>query len=82
MENRFSNNNKKYTGNAKPEKYSKDTFTKDLINKTITVIFTDDKYVIGKILEVGMYDIKLKEEGLKEITIIMKSAIKMVRLIE
>ena len=57
----------------KPQRYSKDSFTKESIGKVVKLTLTNGSVVQGRLLELGMYDIKLQTS--QNQLIVMKSAI-------
>ncbi len=62
----------------KPERYSRDSFVKEVIGKTVRISLVSGKEVQGRLLELGMFDIKVQTaEGP---VIIMKGAIATVQV--
>ncbi len=57
----------------KPQRYTRDSFTKELIGKVVKITLTNGSVVQGRLLELGMYDIKLQTS--QNQLIVMKSAI-------
>jgi sRNA-binding regulator protein Hfq len=62
-----------FKGPGKAQRYSKDSFTKELIGKVVKITLTNGSVVQGRLLELGMYDIKLQTS--QNQLIILKSAI-------
>ena len=71
---------------VKPLRYSKDSFTKELIGKTIILNLSNGKELQGRLIELGMYDVLIEISEKKEFAtglfkdmqkkiIVMKSAI-------
>lgn len=71
---------------SKPLRYSKDSFTKELIGKVVKISLVNGKDLQGKLSELGMYDIQIEVSENREIAkgmfkdvarkiIMMKSAI-------
>jgi len=66
----YNNNEKKVFNNSgtkdfrtqdrKPLRYSQDSFTRELINKTIMIELVNGKILSGKLLDVGMYDVRIE----------------------
>lgn len=57
----------------KPERYSRDSFVKELIGKTAKISLLNGKEISGRLLELGMYDILMQTSQAR--LIVMKSAI-------
>ena len=70
----YNNRNRTFKGSAeKPQRYTKDSFTKELIGKVVKITLTNGSVVQGRLLELGMYDIKLQTS--QNQLIVMKSGI-------
>ena len=70
----YNNQNQAFKGSEKkPQRYSKDSFTKELIDKVVKITLTNGSVVQGRLLELGMYDIKLQTS--QNQLIVMKSSI-------
>lgn len=70
----YNNRNQAFKGSAeKPQRYTKDSFTKELIDKVVKITLTNGSVVQGRLLELGMYDIKLQTS--QNQLIVMKSSI-------
>ena len=70
----YNNQNQAFKGSEKkPQRYSKDSFTKELIDKVVKITLTNGSVVQGRLLELGMYDIKLQTS--QNQLIVLKSAI-------
>ena len=81
----YQNNDRKdvFKGSGKPhesQRYSKDSFTKGLINKVVKISLTNGKEIQGRLLELGMYDIAIYTEN--GLVIVMKSGILTVMVIQ
>ena len=63
----------------KPLRYSKDSFTKELINKLVKITLINCKEIQGCLVELGMYDILLQCSARR--FIIFKSAIVIVEVV-
>ncbi len=77
-----SNNDKSLFKSSSPEKvlrYTKDSFTKELIGRVVKIKLTDSEIVQGRLIEVGMYDIKIQTAQAQ--LIVMKSAILTVEVV-
>lgn len=79
MDKRQNNNSnnlfKEYqTPSGKPERYSKDSLTKDLIGKSVIISLIGGRIESGILKECGMYDILIEMTN-KRTLIILKSAI-------
>jgi len=48
------------TQEKKPLRYGQDSFTKELINKTITIELVNGKILQGRLLQLGMYDVLIE----------------------
>ena len=57
----------------KPERYSQDSFVKELIGKVLKITLSNSKEIQGRLLELGMYDVKIQTSSGQ--VIILKSAI-------
>ena len=57
----------------KPQRYTKDSFTKELIGKVVKITLTNGSVVQGRLVELGMYDVKLQTS--QNQLIVMKSSI-------
>ena len=69
-----NNRNQVYKGSEKkPQRYTKDSFTRELIGKVAKITLTNGSVVQGRLLELGMYDIKLQTS--QNQLIVLKSAI-------
>lgn len=67
------------SGQKKPERYSRDSFTKELIGKVLKISLLNEREIQGRLLELGMFDVKVQTtDGL---VIIMKGAISTVQVI-
>lgn len=51
----------------KPLRYTKDSFTQELIGKKIKLTLTTNKELVGKLIELGMYDILMETTETKEV---------------
>ena len=70
----YNNQNQAFKGSEKkPQRYSKDSFTKELIDKVVKITLTNGSVVQGRLLELGMYDVKLQTS--QNQLIVLKSAI-------
>lgn len=72
----MSHNNLNHTfkGSAeKPQRYSKDSFTKELIGKVVKISLVNGSTLQGRLIELGMYDVKLQTS--QNQLIVMKSSI-------
>ena len=57
----YNNRNQAFKGSAeKPQRYTKDSFTKELINKVVKITLTNGSVVQGRLIELGMYDVKVQ----------------------
>ena len=77
------------TSEKKPLRYGQDSFTKELIQKTIQIELVNGKILQGRLLQLGMYDVQIELKSIenfmvsgqtltKDVTknlIILKSAI-------
>ena len=69
-----TNRNQAFKGSEKkPQRYSKDSFTKELIGKVVKISLINGSVVQGRLLELGMYDIRVQTSQSQ--LIVMKSAI-------
>ena len=69
-----NNSNRTFKGSEKkPQRYTKDSFTKELIGKVAKLTLTNGSVVQGRLLELGMYDVKLQTS--QNQLIILKSSI-------
>lgn len=57
----------------RPLRYSKDSFTKELIGKVVKISLVNGKEVQGRLIELGMYDVLIQTSQAR--LIVMKSAI-------
>ena len=64
----------------KPLRYSKDSFTKELIGKVVKISLVNGQEIQGRLLELGMYDIKFQTSEAQ--LIVLKSAILTVRVMQ
>ncbi len=62
-----------FKGSGKAQRYSKDSFTKELIDKVVKLTLTNGSVVQGRLLELGMYDVKVQTATNQ--LIILKSSI-------
>lgn len=62
------------TPSGKPERYSKDSLTKDLIGKSLVISILGGRNESGILRECGMYDILIEMPNKRNL-IILKSAI-------
>ena len=62
-----------FKGSGKAQRYSKDSFTKELIGKVVKLTLTNGSTLQGRLIELGMYDIRV-QTSLSQL-IVMKSAI-------
>ena len=62
-----------FKGSGKSQRYSKDSFTKELIGKVVKLTLTNGSVVQGRLLELGMYDVKVQTSTNQ--LIILKSSI-------
>ena len=70
----YNNRNQVYKGSEKkPQRYTKDSFTKELIGKVVKLTLTNGSTLQGRLIELGMYDIKVQTATNQ--LIILKSAI-------
>jgi sRNA-binding regulator protein Hfq len=70
----YNNRNVTFKGSEKkPQRYSKDSFTKELIGKVVKITLKNGSVVQGRLLELGMYDVKLQTS--QNQLIVLKSAI-------
>ena len=70
----YNNRNQVYKGSEKkPQRYTKDSFTKELIGKVVKITLTNGSVVQGRLLELGMYDIRVQTSQSQ--LIVMKSGI-------
>ena len=69
-----NNSNRTFKGSEKkPQRYTKDSFTKELISKVVKLSLINGSVVQGRLLELGMYDVKVQTPTTQ--LIILKSAI-------
>ena len=69
-----NNRNQTFKGSEKkPQRYTKDSFTRELIGKVVKLTLTNGSTLQGRLIELGMYDIKLQTS--QNQLIVMKSAI-------
>ena len=61
------------SGKQKIQRYSQDSFTKELIGKRIKLTLHNDTYAEGTLKQVGMFDILLEVKVTQNITIDGKS---------
>ncbi len=57
----------------KPQRYTKDSFTKELIGKVVKISLVNGSTLQGRLIELGMYDIKVQTS--QNQLIVMKSGI-------
>lgn len=57
----YTNRNVTFKGSEKkPQRYSKDSFTKELIGKVVKISLVNGSTLQGRLIELGMYDIKVQ----------------------
>ena len=56
----FNDRENVFKGSAKAQRYSKDSFTKELIGKVVKITLTNGSVVQGRLIELGMYDVKVQ----------------------
>ena len=61
------------------QRYSKDSFVRELIGKVVKITLTNGSVVQGRLLELGMYDVKVQTATNQ--LIILKSSIMTVEVI-
>ena len=64
----------------KPQRYSQDSFVKELIGKTVKVTLINAQVISGRLLELGMFDIRLQTPESQ--IIVMKSGILTVQVMQ
>jgi len=64
------------TQERKPLRYSEDSFTKQLIGKTITIELVNGKILKGKLLNLGMYDVLIETKSAETVNIAGKQMTK------
>lgn len=72
----MQNNNRNLTfkgSEKKPQRYTKDSFTKELIGKVVKISLINGSTLQGRLIELGMYDIRVQTSQSQ--LIVMKSAI-------
>ena len=62
-----------FKGSGKAQRYSKDSFTKELIGKVVKLTLTNGSTLQGRLIELGMYDIRVQTSQSQ--LIVMKSSI-------
>ena len=76
----YNNRENVFKGSEKkPQRYTKDSFVRDLIDKVVKITLTNGSVVQGRLLELGMYDVKVQTATNQ--LIILKSAILTVEVI-
>ena len=63
----------------RPLRYSKDSFTKELIGKVCKISLVNGKEVQGRLVEIGMYDVLIQTSQAR--LIVMKSGILTVEVV-
>ena len=63
----------------KPERYSKDSFVRELIGKVVKIRLVNGSELQGRLLEIGMYDILMQTSQAR--LIVMKSAIMTIEVV-
>jgi len=53
-------NNYSGTSEKKPLRYGQDSFVKELIQKNVTIELVNGKILIGKLIQLGMFDILIE----------------------
>ena len=72
----MQNNNRNQafkSSEKKPQRYTKDSFTKELIGKVVKISLVNGSTLQGRLIELGMYDIRVQTSQSQ--LIVMKSAI-------
>jgi len=64
------------TQERKPLRYSQDSFVRELIGKTLKIELTNSKILMGKLLEVGMFDILIEIQSKETVNIAGKQMTK------
>ena len=67
----YNDRNNVFKGSA--QRYSKDSFVRELIGKVVKITLTNGSVVQGRLIELGMYDVKLQTS--QNQLIVLKSAI-------
>lgn len=76
----FNNKNQTFkSSEEKPQRYTKDSFVKELIGKVVKLTLINGTVVQGRLIELGVYDIKV--QTLQSQLIVMKSAIMTVEVL-
>ena len=76
----YNNRNQAFKGSAeKPQRYTKDSFTKELIGKVVKISLVNGSTLQGRLIELGMYDIKLQTS--QNQLIVLKSSIMTVEVL-
>jgi len=66
----YHNNRKNVFNNSgtlekKPQRYGQDSFVKELCGKTIQIELTNGKILKGKLLELGMFDVRIEVKSVE-----------------
>ena len=76
----YNNRNQTFKGSEKkPQRYTKDSFVRDLIGKVIKISLINGSTLQGRLIELGMYDIRVQTSQSQ--LIVMKSAILTVEVV-
>ena len=67
----YNDRNNVFKGSA--QRYSKDSFVRELIGKVVKITLTNGSVVQGRLIELGMYDVKVQTATNQ--LIILKSSI-------
>ncbi|MCL4335036.1 MAG: hypothetical protein M1402_02940 [Candidatus Thermoplasmatota archaeon] len=54
----YNDRNNVFKGSA--QRYSKDSFVRELIGKVVKITLTNGSVVQGRLIELGMYDVKVQ----------------------
>jgi sRNA-binding regulator protein Hfq len=69
----YNNRENVFKVSGKAQRYSKDSFTKELIGKVVKLTLTNGSTLQGRLIELGMYDIRVQTSQSQ--LIVMKSSI-------
>jgi sRNA-binding regulator protein Hfq len=76
----YNNRNQAFKGSEeKPQRYTKDSFTKELIGKVVKLTLTNGSTLQGRLIELGMYDIKIQTS--QNQLIVLKSSVMTVEVL-
>ena len=68
-----------FKGSGKAQRYSKDSFVRELIGKVVRITLINGSVVQGRLLELGMYDVRVQTSQSQ--LIVLKSSIMTVEVI-